>query len=280
MKQLIRIAILFTGLYSVSCNAQSKQDEWRSLFNGKDLAGWDTYLAPIYNEKTESFDGSPIGLNNDPNGVFTVVKHDGVNALRISGENHGGVSTVDSFKNYHLRLKFKWGEAKHKPRDKRRRDSGILYHAHGEQGAFYGIWMQSQEFQIQEDDTGDYWSVYSEADIRARRELDGTYIYDPEQEPMHFGENSERVHRVKKYPYGAEKPNDQWNTLDLYSVGPTSLHVVNGTLVMRLENSYEIIDGKKIPLTAGKIQLQSEGAEIFYRDMKIRSIEALPEFVD
>ena len=36
-------------------------------------------------------------------------------------------------------------------------------------------------------------------------------------------------------------------------------------------------DGKDLPLTKGKIQLQSEGAEVFYRDIEIRSITSLPE---
>ena len=46
---------------------------------------------------------------------------------------------------------------------------------------------------------------------------------------------------------------------------------------MRLENSREIIDDKVVPVTNGKIQIQSEGAEVYYRDIKIKSIDALPE---
>jgi hypothetical protein len=94
---------------------------------------------------------------------------------------------------------------------------------------------------------------------------------------MHFGSQSTLNRNVKKYPDGMEKPNGEWNTLDLYSVGQTSLHMVNGKLVMRLENSREIKEGKDVPLTGGKIQIQSEGAEVFYRNIKIRPINTLPE---
>jgi len=50
------------------------------LFNGKDLAGWDTWLgAPKKGEK-------PFGLNIDPDKVYTVVETDGKPAIRISGQ--------------------------------------------------------------------------------------------------------------------------------------------------------------------------------------------------
>ncbi|HEX2860097.1 MAG TPA: DUF1080 domain-containing protein, partial [Lacunisphaera sp.] len=76
----------------------------------------------------------------------------------------------------------------------------------------------------------------------------------------------------------AEKERGQWNTLDLYCLGQTSYHVVNGVLVMILRES-EQPDGKDgfIPLTKGKIQLQSEGAEVFYRAITVETIDRLPD---
>jgi hypothetical protein len=35
-------------------------------------------------------------------------------------------------------------------------------------------------------------------------------------------------------------------------------------------------NGKELPLTKGKIQIQSEGAEVFYKGIKIQSIDKLP----
>src|SRR6478609_8230843 len=113
-------------LYS---NFQTVNDaKWRSLFNGKDLTGWDTYIGPSYDKAQDKFIGDPQGLNNDPNRIFSIVKEDGRSAIRISGEHFGGVSTREEFKNYHLRLEFKWGTLKWKPKDDKKRDSGILYH--------------------------------------------------------------------------------------------------------------------------------------------------------
>jgi len=269
--------IMILAIVVLSCTNQAQQNEWRSLYNGKDLTGWDTYLGPLYSDEKGDFDGDHVGLNNDPYDVFTVVEEDGGNVIRISGEVFGGISTMDSFENYHLQLQFKWGEAKYKPRDKDKRDSGILYHAHGKHGSQWFFWMKSQEMQVQEGDCGDYWPLSAEVDIKAKMNKDSSYTYDPSAEPLHFGSKSEVGANVKKFPDGMEKANGEWNTLDLYSFGQTSKHVVNGTLVMVLENSREIIDEKEVPLTKGKIQIQSEGAEVFYRDIKIRSIDAFPE---
>ena len=36
------------------------------------------------------------------------------------------------------------------------------------------------------------------------------------------------------------------------------------------------IDGKEVPLVKGKLQLQSEGAEVFYRNITIRPITEVP----
>ncbi len=56
------------------------------------------------------------------------------------------------------------------------------------------------------------------------------------------------------------------------------LHMVNGKVVMILHHSSQLEKGKLIPLIEGKIQLQSEGAEIFYRNIEIRSITSRPKY--
>ena len=62
--------------------------------------------------------------------------------------------------------------------------------------------------------------------------------------------------RIVKNPDN-EKPTGQWNTIELLAVGPTSVHVVNGKVVMVLTGSRQVVDGKEVPLTKGKIQIQS-----------------------
>ena len=42
---------------------------------------------------------------------------------------------------------------------------------------------------------------------------------------------------------------------------------------MVLTNSRQLMDGKENSLTKGKIQIQSEGAEVFYREIKLKSLK-------
>ena len=144
------------ALMLFNCGRKPAETKWQSLFNGSDLSGWDTYLGPIYDTTQNKFDSLSIpGLNNDPKKVFSVVQEDGAPAIHISGDGFGGISTLEEYENFHLRVEFKWGELKWHPRKDKKRDSGILYYAVGPQGAAYGNWMRSQEFQVQEGDCGD-----------------------------------------------------------------------------------------------------------------------------
>ena len=68
----------------------------------------------------------------------------------------------------------------------------------------------------------------------------------------------------------------EWNTVELVCLGQESIHIVNGKVVMRL-SSPQRIDGPALTsVTSGPIILQSEGAELFYRDVAMRPIKAVP----
>jgi Domain of Unknown Function (DUF1080) len=251
----------------------------KSLFNGNDLRGWDTYVGPAYDTIEKKFSGLPVGLNTDPDRVFSVIKEDGKAAIRISGEKFGGISTQQSFKNYHLRLEFKWGKLKWHPKRNAKRDSGLLYHAVGDHGADGGFWMRSQEFQIQEGDCGDYWGVAGGiADVPAVRKSDNRFVYTRGAELLTFREKGPQGRNCVKDP-NAEKPTGEWNVIDLYCFGDTSVHVVNGQVTMILYNLRQLEKDREIPLTEGKIQLQSEGAEIFYRNLWVEEIKAIPQSI-
>jgi len=265
----ILLLILFSG-----CSANNIN--WQPLFNGRDLTGWDTYLGPKYDSTLNKTDSIPIGLNTDPAKVFTVVKLGDENVIRISGENFGGISTTREFENYHLQLQFRWGDLKWHPRKKDKKDSGLMYDAVGPHGADGGYWMRSHEFQIEEGDCGDYWACAGAiSDVRAKKAADNNYIFDKTGEIITFSTSSPQGRYCIK-SYDAENPSGEWNTLDLYCLGSTSVHLVNGKVNMILNNSRQAVDGNEVPLTKGKIQIQSEGSEVFYRKIRICHIDKLP----
>ncbi|MEM6394308.1 MAG: DUF1080 domain-containing protein [Planctomycetota bacterium] len=210
--------------------------------------------------------GTPMGLNNDVKGVFTMIEEDGEPVLKITGEIYGGLTTNASFADYHLSVMFRWGDQKWEPRLNKKRDSGLLYHCYGKHGAFWKTWKACLEFQVQETDLGDFIPL---AGPKARMRgtlINGKWLrYDP---------NSDTVHVAGGYTSASaepDAPHGQWNHLELYVLGDRAVHVVNGQVVMVL---FDAIDGKGQPLTSGQIQIQSEAAECYYKAMRLTPIHA------
>jgi hypothetical protein len=277
------------GAAAVSAQVRA-QSNWTSLWNGKDLSEWTTWLArpePSSNVAGAKRDAKgaytePIGANRDPLNIFTVVPNvDGAPAIRISGEVFGELRTKgSSFRDYHLTLQFKWGQKKWPPRDADAtpRDSGLLYHVHAEPGAQGRTWARSIELQIQERDVGDLYAVGSAIAVRAKPRA-GTspalFEYDPTGDWTYFTQMPGFSGRCVKMP-DAEKPTGEWNTVELVCLGEECLHIVNGKVVMRLYGPMQINSAVPSSVTSGAIILQSEGAELFYRDIRIRSISSIP----
>ncbi|MHA7943890.1 3-keto-disaccharide hydrolase [Formosa sp. 3Alg 14/1] len=292
MKTILKPTLLTTAVILLCVTLTSwnsnppKADTWEPLLD-LELSKWDAFVgAPHHTVAIEGYEkgngmdeGTPLGLNNDPLNVFTTVELDGEPVLKVSGEIYGAVTSKKEYENYHLSLMFKWGEKKYEPRLDKPMDSGVLYHAIGEEGAFWNCWMQSQEFQIQEEDCGDYYTIAGTgADIRALKKENpdsdwDIFIYNPDSDYKQFKTGEDGRCR-KSENYGKL---EGWNQIDLVCLGDKAYHIVNGKVVLVMENSvtYNENDVAK-PLTKGKIQLQSEGAEIYYKDIKIRSVNALP----
>jgi hypothetical protein len=252
--------------------------EWTKLFNGKDLSGWDTYLGPRMDAKQQKIPGTVIGLNKDPDRVFTVAQVDGSPAIRISGVIGGGISTVDSFENYHLRMQMKWGPGN--PWNRERADSGVLYHAGGEHGLDGDFWMRSLEYQVMPGMTADLITILGcVADVPSSPSADGkSFVYDPRGQMRTFSREKAvpnsggRVARLPSY----KNPETDWVTLEIYTVGQTAVHLVDGQVVLAVYNTRLHENGATRPLTSGKIQIQSEGSEVYYRNLELRKITALP----
>jgi hypothetical protein len=134
--------------------------------------------------------------------------------------------------------------------------------------------MLSQEFQVTEGGMGDYWSqASSRSDVKARK--DGSnYYFDKNGTLMAFGSgtgNGGFCHA------GVDAENKTgWNELELITYGDKAIRIVNGVVVMALSNSRYMVGGEAKPLISGKIQLQCEAAEVFYKDIKIKPIDAMP----
>lgn len=229
------------------------------LFNGKDLSNFYVFL-------------KGQGKNNDPDKVFSV--QDGM--IRVSGKVFGYLATEKEYENYHLVTEFKWGEKTFAPREDRARDSGVLLHAVGADGAAGGVWMESVECQLIEGGTGDFILVGGKGrpTLTVEAEKRGNqFYYKPGSLPVEF--KSGRINwfgrdpnwkDVKGFrgPDDVEKPVGEWNVLECICDGNKVTNRLNGVVVNA---------GSKSSHTRGKILFQSEGAELFFRKIELRPVQ-------
>jgi len=252
-----------------------------TLFNGKDLTNFYTWL------RDHKY--------TDPDRVFTVVDYiDGGPAVRASGQYYGGIVTKERYANYRLLVDFRWGPVTWKPRHDKARDAGILLHCQGPDGNygadFNGAWMRSVEFQIIEGGTGDLLLVggydkpggerlltrmtvpVREVPAASGKAGSVTHFWDPKGKPKEVA--ATRVNwygRDPKWdgalgyrgPQDVEKPVGEWNRLEAICDGGDVEFFVNGIKV----NS-----GTNGNLRDGRILFQSEGAEVYYRNIELHPL--------
>lgn len=204
------------------------------LLNGKDLAAFYPWL-----EREGTF--------ADREGVFTLTN----GLLRISGQRTGYLATRKTYANYRLVAEYKWGEATWGRRKERTRNSGLCLHGAGEDK----VWMRAIEIQIAEGQTGDV--VVLEG---AKLTVDGqtkVRSYDTFKRPGAEAVVDKPGFRGKD---DLEKPHGEWNTIEVIARGNTLRVKVNEVPVLAGESAYP---------SAGRIYLQSNGAEIFFRRLDI-----------
>jgi hypothetical protein len=217
-----------------------KQQPPGKLFNGKDLTGFYVWI--------EKF-----GTQNDPDGVFTVTP-DGL--LRISGQHRGFISTMQMFTNFHLVAEYKWGAKMWGKASEKPRNSGIVINSTGENK----VWSKGIEIQIADGQTGDIVvldgaRITSSDGVTHSKPWSTFYRDDPkERQPIPGW-------RSKNDP---EKPWGEWNKIDIISN--------NGSLVV-LINDKQVFKGTNMHPSYGRIYLQSNGSEIFFRNLEILPVE-------
>jgi len=259
MLVLLFVALLTTGkVKAKEIDLSTKGQAPIKLFNGSNLDGFYTFLRNS-------------GKDNDPCGVFTV--QDGL--LRISGQEWGCVTTENEYRNYHLVAEFKWGSITYPPREHKARDCGILVHSVGTHGAFHGLWLFSIECQIIEGGTGDFIVVGDKSKAYAitcpvrPEKSGGRYVYQPcgKMVTIHSG----RINWFGRDPNwrdikdfrgkdDIEKPVGQWNRYECIADGDYIKVILNGVTVNESFNTRP---------SKGRIQIQSEGAEIFFRRVEL-----------
>jgi hypothetical protein len=229
-------------------------------FNGSTLDGCYTFLNDTGRE--------------DPRHVFRMA--DGM--LHITGDGLGSIRTNDRYRDYHLVLEYKWGDKTWHNRENAARDSGLLIHSNGADGGYGGIWMPSIEVQIIEGGVGDFILVNGNDDsgkpvpmsltCNVGRDRDGEVVWKADGAKEMFNlENRQRINwfarnpsweDVKDFrgPNDVDSPHGQWTRIDVIADGGHIAVFVNGT---KVNEAFDVQPRE------GRIQLQTELAEVFFR---------------
>ena len=251
-----------------------------SLFNGRNLEEFTPWLGYANGTMfpTDEHD-RPLG-EQGMGDQFRVVEEEGAPAIYIVGKIWGSINTRRDLGNYHLHLQFKYGR---RWMEHDLQNSGVLFHSYGPYGAFAGTWMSAIEFEMQTGLLG--MMVPIGRDITTQVELGkgaGPGLFGGDNFYYMKGGKAAmvRLPTPVRQASDAEKPIGQWNDLDLYAAGDQAVFVVNGVPVMALSHIARVgTDGKSRPLTHGRVQLESEGAEVYMRDLWYEPIAAVPAVV-
>ncbi len=243
--------------------ATFRSDDWRPLFNGKNLDGWYTFLQ----KHGKNADPTRV-LSIEDGGVLHVYKHDKNGAEVVMGY----MGTNETLSNYHLRLKYKWGKNQFKPRYLYKPDAGIYYH-HVTDDV---VWPQALQCQVELNGVGDLLTVGAirvETTIDPQTKTDEWQQYLPSEEGgvpyMTTGKGVSYTRKLANFEV------DGWNTVELICKGDEAAQLVNGQVVNRCEK-IEMQDPKDpskwVSLREGRILIEFEASEMFYKEIEIRSL--------
>ena len=248
----------------------------RLLENGDIHRHWYTWLR------------SQRARNVDPDHVFTAEG----STLKVSGTDMGCVTTRDAYRDYRLSLEFRYVDNDRQLNKTAARDGGILFHSTGADGVYgNGIWMSSFEYNIIQGAAGDLIVVGSRklypGRYRCRGRVDAatrgkaSQHWDPNGVEISLV-NSGRIRRpdvdlewknVKEQPLSPnENPVGEWNRAVVVCRGDTAVFYFNGM---------KVGEYRDLNPTGGRIQLQSEGFGIEYRNIVLEPLDqALDDALD
>lgn len=242
-------------------------DQWISLMNGTDLSGWSTWLSRSgkgAGETTHSVtvEGGMLHLMGNEQGATPV--------------EAGYLAMNQEFENVHIRVEYKWGMKRFSPRAYSKRDNGLLYHVVGPDR----LWPTCAECQIEEGDVGDCFLLGGARGVQDPHAGGLSAVgltangWPADQGPPAAIDKVEPT-GGRMIKDGDFEILDGWNTVEVILQGDRAVHIVNGRTVnsiSKLRQPDPANPGKMIPLTRGRIAIEIEFAEIWYRRIEVKSL--------
>jgi hypothetical protein len=165
------------------------------------------------------------------------------------GEPRGHLITDSSYRDYRLEVEYRFPRAPG--------NAGVLVHASTPR-ALYGMFPRSIEVQMESGNAGDFWCIVEDIRVPDMERRRGP--------PTEWGTTEGKARRILNLTDNSERPLGEWNTMVIETVGRAIRVWVNGDLVN---------DGSDATADHGQIALQSEGAEVEFRTLRLTPIGRL-----
>lgn len=269
LRLALTLLLVTPAAFARADDAISPKEGTIKLFNGRDFTGLYTFL-------------KGHGKNVDPQKVFTV--EDGM--IHVSGEGAGYVATEKPYRDYHLHVEYKWG--KKADGSGYVRNAGVLLHGTGPDGGHRGgAWMASLEVQLAQGCEGDLIvirgtgedgnpiAVNMASEVRVAE--DGKTRWQSGGKKV--GYSGKQFWWSKHQPFFKEKLDTRGKDDVASPLGEWTLVecICNEDRITIKINGQEVNECFAAKPAAGKILLQTEGHEIYFRNFELHPLTKTKE---
>jgi 3-keto-disaccharide hydrolase len=196
MKSFLILAFSVAAVLGSTPRCASERQP-QSLFNGRDLSGWD-------------IDVPARDSNTSLRSPFTVR-----NGMLVSlGEPRGHLLSDSTFRDYRLEIEYRFPGAPG--------NAGVLVHASTPR-ALYGMFPRSIEVQMESGNAGDFWCILEDISVPDMERRRG-----PRAD---WGITEGKARRIVNLTDNSEKPVGEWNSMVIEAVGRSIIVWVNGERV-------------------------------------------------
>lgn len=257
LKSLLALIVLITITLS-SCTSKQTDDGFVQLFNGKNWDGWHLKIR-------SGDDAMAKQVFSIEDGVVHVYKHlkDSADLETKVNGTHGLFYTNKSYSKYILKFQYKWGTKITNNFKRWQYDAGCYYHVVDDK-----IWPTGLEYQVRynhltgRNHTGDFIISGTKADW-----------YSNDSAEFCLPKDGGSPKKYDQWLYLSEPDvehnalNGEWNQCEIIVMSDHySIHKLNGKVMNMAAN---------MSVSEGIIGLQSETAEIYYRDIKIKEFDEI-----
>jgi hypothetical protein len=204
--------------------------------------------------------------------------------LHLSGDGNGYVATASEYRDYRLIVEYKWGRKT--DGGKYVRNSGILLHATGPDGAAGGTWPACIECQLAQGCVGDFIVIRdkdaSDQVIAVQLTAETEQAPDKKRHRWKAGGEAKTFPTTRGQLWWSKHDWDfaelldtrgkddvesrlgEWTRIECVCAGNRITVIVNGQTV---NECYDVVPA------AGRIALQTEGHEIMFRRFELRPLK-------